>query len=74
MKTHTYKGVLITPATLNNSGFRWQARTVRSGFIYADTLAGIKNMIRDDHEMVERESVREKHRAIMNTIWSNSND
>lgn len=77
MKTHTYKGVLITPAPRNSYGIRWHAFGPL-GQIRADTLAAMKDMIRDDFEQVIREEsyerAAEKHRAIMNAIWSNSND
>jgi hypothetical protein len=47
MKTRTYKGVTICPAGKNSSGIRWTALTKR-GFLRADTLAGIKQLIKEN--------------------------
>lgn len=51
MPEYTYKGCLITPFVgTNTAGFKWQsyvANPVRgAGFVYADTLDGIREMIR----------------------------
>lgn len=42
----TYRGVLITPADRNASGIRWTARAGTGCTLRADTLAGMRSMIR----------------------------
>ena len=42
-----YRGVYIQVANMNSSGIRWFARTDDRGILRADTLAGIKSLIRD---------------------------
>lgn len=42
---HTYFGILIHPAPWNSSGIRWE--TIMPIRLRADTLAGIKGLIRD---------------------------
>ena len=49
MKTHTYFGIKITPATGGQGGFpgfypRWTAHLGRP--LYSDTLEGMKSLIR----------------------------
>jgi hypothetical protein len=44
MRIHTYYGANLTP-NQNIAGRRWQAY-VGGTFVYADTLAGIKHMVR----------------------------
>ena len=46
MNTRTYRGVNIYPAGPNTSGIRWYAHG-SAGFLRADTLAGIKQLIRE---------------------------
>lgn len=42
----TYFGVNIYPAAMNSSGIRWMA-TYNGEKLRADTLAGIKSLIKD---------------------------
>lgn len=44
MNTRTYKGVNIYPASPNNSGIRWYAHG-KAGFLRADTLQGMRELI-----------------------------
>ena len=44
-KTRWYKGESIRPFSRLGSPFRWEAYVIGRGFIYADTLGGIKNLI-----------------------------
>lgn len=44
-KGRWYRGVWIDIAGPNSSGIRWSARTDQ-GYVRADTLAGIKELIR----------------------------
>ena len=48
MATHTYRGHIIHPADARAraNGWRWEALTSR-GWVYATSLAGIKDLIRD---------------------------
>ena len=41
----TYYGITIEPAGCNSSGIRWTALT-EHGYLRADTLNGIKELIR----------------------------
>lgn len=43
----TYLGINIYPASPNSSGIRWYARTGAGLTLKADTLAGIKELIRE---------------------------
>jgi hypothetical protein len=45
MKTYWYRGELISRNS-NPAGLKWQAHC-NGSFIYADTLAGIKQLIKD---------------------------
>lgn len=45
MKARVYLGVHIERAGINSSGIRWTALT-STGFVRADTLAGIRMLIR----------------------------
>ena len=47
MTVHTYRGVLIAPhaARHNPCGFRWSAYVEGEGFVYADTLAGMRELL-----------------------------
>jgi len=44
MKTREYKGYTIYPCDLNSSGMRYYAHGI-DGYLRADTLAGIKQLI-----------------------------
>lgn len=46
--TRTYYGYLIYRAALNEAGIRWYTHGKRSIFLRADTLDGIKELIRND--------------------------
>ncbi len=46
LSTRQYKGVNIHPAGRNASGIRWNALTDQ-GILRADTLAGLKQLIRE---------------------------
>lgn len=43
----TYKGYIIDRCAPNSSGMRWSARGI-DGYLKADTLAGIKQLITED--------------------------
>lgn len=45
-KPRMYRGCLIERAGVNASGIRWNALTT-AGMVRADTLAGIKELIRE---------------------------
>lgn len=45
-KVHTYYGVNIWPSDRNSSGIRWTA-TIDGVRLRADTLAGMKELIRE---------------------------
>lgn len=45
MKTHIYRGIVITPASRNGSGIRWHAFGP-AGQLRADTLHGMRELIR----------------------------
>ncbi|USN15585.1 hypothetical protein KIKIMORA_04670 [Brevundimonas phage vB_BpoS-Kikimora] len=47
MKMKQYRGVFIHPADLNASGIRWTATAPDGQRLRADTLDGIKRLIRD---------------------------
>jgi hypothetical protein len=42
-----YKGILILPADRNSSGIRWTARLANGDLLRADTLQGIKELIKE---------------------------
>ena len=42
-----YKGYIIDRCAPNSSGMRWSARGI-DGYLKADTLTGIKALIRED--------------------------
>lgn len=44
----TYKGVDIYSMNRNSSGLRYYAYALRGGKLRADTLAGIKQLIKED--------------------------
>lgn len=46
MKPRIYRGVWIWPADRNSSGIRWTANAGIGITLKADTLAGIKELIR----------------------------
>lgn len=46
MNVHTYMGIIITRTSPNGSGIRWHAFGPK-GQLRADTLAGMKRLIRD---------------------------
>lgn len=46
-KARIYKGVVVFPADGNASGIRWTARTGNGVALRSQTLAGIKNLIRE---------------------------
>jgi hypothetical protein len=48
MKAHIYREVVILPADRNSSGIRWTARLDDGTRLRADTLQGIREMIRDE--------------------------
>lgn len=48
LKSREYMGVTISQAPRNYGGFRWEALTPKAGFVYADTLDGIKRLIREN--------------------------
>jgi hypothetical protein len=45
-KVYWYMGEMISPAGRNTSGLRWQAH-IGSGFVYGETLACIKQLIKE---------------------------
>jgi hypothetical protein len=47
MRAHIYRDVVILPADRNSSGIRWTARLDNGTRLRADTLQGIREMIRD---------------------------
>ncbi len=59
MKARIYRNVVILPADKNASGIRWTARLHNGDRLRADTLQGIRQMIRNaqnrgcKHETVE---------------------
>lgn len=44
----TYFGVTIWKAGVNSSGMRWSAINPNGGMFRADTLAGIKELIKEE--------------------------
>lgn len=42
----TYRGIIISRAGLNGSGIRWIALSPAGGFLRADTLEGMRGLIR----------------------------
>ena len=46
MKVRTYMGVFIERADINSSGIRWTAFVQGAGTLKADTLQGIKQLIK----------------------------
>lgn len=78
MNYHKYMNVRIMPMPPNAHETGWHAYGPK-GYLQSQTLQGIKDMIRSDHEQVLRErrealQVHRAHKAIMDNIWSNSND
>jgi hypothetical protein len=47
MKTYIYRDVVILPADRNSSGIRWTARLDDGTRLRADTLQGMREMIRE---------------------------
>jgi hypothetical protein len=47
MKTWTYKGVNVFPASVNASGIRWTARCNLGFALKADTKQGMKQLINE---------------------------
>ncbi len=43
----TYRGQMISPASRNTMGLRWEAH-VNGRFLRADTLTGLRSLIRDE--------------------------
>lgn len=43
-----YRGVVIMPMPINSGGLRWEARLPSNTRVVADTLAGIKRIIRTE--------------------------
>lgn len=46
-KAHIYRGVVILPADRNSSGIRWTANLGIGITLRADTLHGIRELIRE---------------------------
>ena len=44
----TYKGYTIERCGINSSGMRWYTSSINGGYLKADTLAGVKELINDD--------------------------
>ena len=44
----TYKGYIIERCGINSSGMRWYTSSMIGGYLKADTLAGIKELINAD--------------------------
>ena len=44
----TYKGYIIERCGINSSGMRWYTSSMMGGYLKADTLAGIKELINED--------------------------
>lgn len=47
MKAHIYRDVVILPADRNSSGIRWTASLHNGTPLRADTLQGMREMIRE---------------------------
>jgi hypothetical protein len=47
MKLHHYRGAIIRRFSKPSSPFRWESFVAGHGFLYADTLAGMRELIRE---------------------------